>query len=123
MHKKKCIPGVPAVHHFRFPQPRRFCLIITPEQRDSFHRSSAPLVWISCLLCQRVFVDTQAKYLILSCVTCSPLYRAPMFLAQLSGIIFHSNFLIQFFIYLYLETKPIIVFRGIILHMDIVIAF
>ena len=33
------------------------------------------------------------------------------------------NFLIQLFIYLYLETKLIIVFQGIILHMDIVIAF
>ena len=33
------------------------------------------------------------------------------------------NFLIQLFIYLYLETKPIIVFQGIILHMDIVITF
>ena len=32
------------------------------------------------------------------------------------------NFLIQF-LYLYLETKPIIVFQGIILHMDIIIAF
>ena len=37
--------------------------------------------------------------------------------------IFHFNFLIQFFTYLYLETKPIIVFQVIILHMDIVIAF
>ena len=33
------------------------------------------------------------------------------------------NVLIQLFIYLYLETKPIIVFQGIILHMDIVIVF
>ena len=37
--------------------------------------------------------------------------------------IFHLNFLIQLFIYLYLETKPSIVFQGIILHTDIVIAF
>ena len=37
---------------------------------------------------------------------------------------FHFNSLIQLFIYLYLETKPIIVFRGIIiLHVDIIIAF
>ena len=33
------------------------------------------------------------------------------------------NFLFQFFIYLYLETKPIIVLQGIILHLDIIIAF
>ena len=31
--------------------------------------------------------------------------------------------LIQFFIYLYLETKPIIIFQGIILHTDIILAF
>ena len=36
---------------------------------------------------------------------------------------FGFNFLIQLFIYLYLETKLIIVFQGIILHTDIVIAF
>ena len=35
--------------------------------------------------------------------------------------IFHFNFLIQLFMYLYLGTKPIIVFHGIILHMDIII--
>ena len=35
----------------------------------------------------------------------------------------HFNFLIQLFTYLYLETKPIISFQGIILHMDIIIAF
>ena len=37
--------------------------------------------------------------------------------------IFHVNFSIQFLVYLYLERKPIIIFQGIILHMDIVIAF
>ena len=37
--------------------------------------------------------------------------------------IFHFNFLIQFFICLYLEAKLIIVFHGIILRMDTVIAF
>ena len=37
--------------------------------------------------------------------------------------IFHLNFLIQFFIYLYLETKQIIIFQVIPLHMDIVITF
>ena len=31
--------------------------------------------------------------------------------------------LIQFFLYLYLETKPIIVFQVIILHTGIIIAF
>ena len=36
---------------------------------------------------------------------------------------FHFNLLIQLFIYLHLETKSIIVFQGIILHMDIIIAF
>ena len=35
--------------------------------------------------------------------------------------IFHFNFLIQLFIYLYLETKLIIIFQDIILHMDIVL--
>ena len=37
--------------------------------------------------------------------------------------IFHFNILIQVFIYLYIETKLIIVIRDIILHMDIVTAF
>ena len=37
--------------------------------------------------------------------------------------VFCFNLLIQFLIYLYLETKPIIVFQGIILCMDIIIAF
>ena len=36
--------------------------------------------------------------------------------------IFCFNFLIQFFIYLYLETKPITIFLVIILHTDIIIA-
>ena len=35
-----------------------------------------------------------------------------------------SSFLIfNSFIFLYLETKPIIIFQGIILHTDIIIAF
>ena len=47
-----------------------------------------------------------------------------MFWAQtLRKKIFRFNFLIQLFIYLHLETKSIIVFQGIILHMDIIIAF
>ena len=37
--------------------------------------------------------------------------------------IFRFNFLTQVFIYLYLETKLIVIFQDIILHMDIVIAF
>ena len=37
--------------------------------------------------------------------------------------IFHFNFLIQLFIYLFIETQPVIVFQGIILHLDIIIAF
>ena len=37
--------------------------------------------------------------------------------------IFHFDFLIQLFIYLYLETKWIIVFQGISLYTDIIIAF
>ena len=36
--------------------------------------------------------------------------------------IFHFNILIQLFTYLYLETKPIIVFQGITLHTDIIIS-
>ena len=48
----------------------------------------------------------------------------PRFWPKLSGKkIFHVNFSIQFLVYLYLERKPIIIFQGIILHMDIVIAF
>ena len=48
----------------------------------------------------------------------------PCFWPKLSGgkKIFHFNFLIQLFIYLHLETKPIIVSQSIILHTDIVIA-
>ena len=37
--------------------------------------------------------------------------------------IFHFNFLIQLFICLYLETEPIIIFQGIILHMDIILTY
>ena len=37
--------------------------------------------------------------------------------------IFCFNFLIPLLIYLYLETKPVIIFQGIILHTDIVIVF
>ena len=37
--------------------------------------------------------------------------------------IFHFNILIQVFIYLYIETKLIMVFQGIILYMDIIVAF
>ena len=36
---------------------------------------------------------------------------------------FCFNFSIQFFIYFCLETKPMIIFQGIILHTDIVTAF
>ena len=43
---------------------------------------------------------------------------------KLSGKkIFCFRFLIQLFTYLYLETKLIIIFQGIILHLDIVTAF
>ena len=43
---------------------------------------------------------------------------------KLSGKkIFFFYFLIQLFIYVYLETKPMIIFQGIILHMDIITAF
>ena len=48
----------------------------------------------------------------------------PRFWPKISGgkKTVHFNLLIQFLIDLYLETKLIIVFQGIILHMDIVIA-
>ena len=47
----------------------------------------------------------------------------PCFWPKLAGKkIFPFNILIQYFIYLYLGTKPII-FQNIILHMDIIIAF
>ena len=55
---------------------------------------------------------------------CSPVYCVPVVLAQIfRKKVFCFTFLIQLFIYLYLETKLIIAFHGIILHMDIVIAF
>ena len=48
----------------------------------------------------------------------------PCFWPKISGKKNRSLYaLIQFFLYLYLETKPIIVFQGIILHTDIIIAF
>ena len=52
------------------------------------------------------------------------MFRAhPCCWPRLSGKkIFCFNFLIQFFIYLHLEPKLIIVFQGIILHTDIVTA-
>ena len=52
---------------------------------------------------------------------CSHVLYAPMFFAQtFRKKIFHFNSLIQLFIYLYLKTKPIIIFQGIILHTDII---
>ena len=48
----------------------------------------------------------------------------PMFLAQtLRKKIFCFNFLFQFLMYSYLETKPIIVFQGAVLHVDIITSF
>ena len=58
------------------------------------------------------------------CIMGSHVYRTPMFLAQIfRKKFFCFNFLIQIFIYFYLETKLIIIFQGIILHTDIIIAF
>ena len=54
-------------------------------------------------------------YNMLPCIMCTPL-MAQTFKKK----IFHFNILLQFFIYLHLETKPVIIFQGIILHMDIV---
>ena len=54
---------------------------------------------------------------VLSCILCTHVF-GPNFQEKKS-----FNFLIQLYSYLYLETKPIIVFGGIILHMDIIIAF
>ena len=48
-------------------------------------------------------------------------YAHPRFWPKLLGK--KSFILIQLFIYLYLEAKPIILSQGIILHTDIVIAF
>ena len=58
------------------------------------------------------------------CIMGSHVYRTPLVLAQsFRKKIFHFNFLFQLFIYLNLETKPIIVFQGIILYVDNIIAF
>ena len=55
---------------------------------------------------------------------CSHVYCVPVVLAQIfRKKVFCFTFLIQLFIYLYLETKMIIVFQGSILHADIVTAF
>ena len=51
-------------------------------------------------------------------VKCAPTSLAQTFRKK----IFHFNFLIQLFIYLYLERKLIIIFQGIILYVDISIA-
>ena len=53
-------------------------------------------------------------------MTHSHVYCAPTFGAQTFR---EKNLLFEFFIYLYLETKPITVFQGIIWHMNIGIAF
>ena len=58
------------------------------------------------------------RYRILLCIMHSHVF-GPNFQEK----IFHFNILIQVFIYLYIETKLIIVIRDIILHMDIVTAF
>ena len=74
--------------------------------------------------CVGYSTDHCAKCCILPCIMCSGVKCVPTFWAQaFRKKIFHFNFLIQLFIYLYLETKLIIVFQGIILHMDIVIVF
>ena len=55
---------------------------------------------------------------------CSRVQCVPMFWPKLSGKkIFRFHFLTQFFTSLHLETKPIIMFQGMILHTDIIIAF
>ena len=58
-------------------------------------------------------------------VYCTPVYNVhTRFWLKLSGKKnFCFNFLIQLFIYLYLETKLIIAFQRIVLHTDISIAF
>ena len=58
------------------------------------------------------------RYRILLCIM-----HSHVFGPNIQEKIFHFNILIQVFIYLYIETKLIIVIRDIILHMDIVTAF
>ena len=50
-----------------------------------------------------------------SCVKCAPTFLAQIFRKK-------SFYFFNSFFYLYLETKPSIVFQGIIFHMDIIIA-
>ena len=58
-----------------------------------------------------------AMYNALLCITCTHLF-CPSFQEKKPFISFFNSIL-----YLYLETKATIVFQGIILHTDIVIAF
>ena len=63
-------------------------------------------------------------YCVLPHMTHSHVEYIPTFSAQaFRKKIFCLHFKVQLFIYLYLETKPIIIFQDIILHMDIIIAF
>ena len=60
-----------------------------------------------------------AVYNTVSCIMHTHIFGPKTFRKKIFGF----NFLIQLFIYLYLETKLIIVFWRIILDMDIVVAF
>ena len=58
--------------------------------------------------------DNKYIYNILPRIMCSCVKYTSVFLAQnLGKNIFHFNFLIQLFTYLYLEKNPVIVFQGI----------
>ena len=58
--------------------------------------------------------DNKYIYNILPRIMCSCVKYTSVFLAQNFGKnIFHFNFLIQLFTYLYLEKNPVIVFQGI----------
>ena len=57
------------------------------------------------------------NYHILPCIMC-----VHIFVPNFQEKIFHLNTFNSIFIYLCLETEPIIIFQDIILHMDIVIA-
>ena len=85
----------------------------------SFFSLSYVLAKTSNTMVNRSSYSSQVyHYHILPCIMCTHIF-GPNFQEK----IFCFNFKIQCFIYLQLETKPIIIFQGISLHMDIIIVF
>ena len=82
------------------------------------HCNKANVAGIFCLFCQCI-------YHILLCIMHTHIFGADFQGGNLSFKFLNSviYLFIYLFIYLYLETKPMIIFQGIILCTDVAVAF